>query len=83
MESSDRRCRSWGENQSKPMLRLRRLLIDSYIDPIPKSVLGATRLYLRMAGAEDLEKLLKIASERWLGYEKNTFCKGSTSCETL
>jgi len=63
------------------MLRLRRLLIHSYIDPTLKSVLGATRLCLRIAGAKDLEKLLKVASERWLGYEKTAFCKGNTSYE--
>ena len=36
-----------------------------------------------MAGVEDHEDLLKVMSERWLGREKNAFCKGNISFGTL
>lgn len=36
-----------------------------------------------MAGVEDHEDLLKVMSERWLGREKNVFCKGNISFGTL
>ena len=37
----------------------------------------------RMTGVEDHEDLLKVAGERWLGREKNVFCKGNISFGTL
>ena len=72
-----------GEDQPKPTARLRRLLINSYMEPTLQGVLGATGAYLRMAGVEDHEDLLGMASERWLGSEKSAFCKGNISFGTL
>ena len=72
-----------GEDQPKPTVRLRRLLINSYMEPTLQGVLGATGTYLRMAGVEDHEDLLKMASEMWLGREKSAFCKGNISFGTL
>jgi len=72
-----------GEDQSKPTARLRRLLINSYMEPTLQSVLGTTGAYLRMAGVEDHEDLLNLATERWLGREKSAFCKGNISFGTL
>ena len=72
-----------GENQPKPTVRLRRLLINSYMEPTLQAVLMTTGAYLRMAGVEDHEILLKMASERWLGCEKSAFCKGNISFGTL
>ncbi|KAF9647875.1 hypothetical protein BDM02DRAFT_3129457 [Thelephora ganbajun] len=71
------------EKQSKSTVRLRRLLINSYMEPTLQSVLGATGVYLRMAGVEDYESLLEMASERWLKREKSAFCKGNLSFGTL
>ena len=36
-----------------------------------------------MTCVEDHEDLLKVAGERWLGREKNVFCKGNISFGTL
>lgn len=72
-----------GEDQPKPTVRLRRLLINSYMEPTLQCVLGATGAYLRMAGVEDHEDLLKMASEKWSGCEKSAFCKGNMSFGTF
>ena len=72
-----------GENQPKPTVRLRRSLINSYVETTIQSVLGTIGVYLRMAGVEDHEGLLNVASERWLGREKSVFCKGNVTFGTL
>lgn len=71
------------KDQPKETVRLRRSLINSYVEPVIQSVLGTTGAYLRMADVEDHEDLLRVAGERWLGREKSAFCKGNMCFGTL
>ena len=46
-------------------------------------MLGATWEYLRIAGVQDCESLLKFADEILLGGEKSAFCKKNIGFGTL